>query len=221
MKSLLFKESPLLFVFVTLLFGLIDKVLLGFIANKERKRHVSVYLFIGYIAVIILLLYMYRLPLRRNGYPKSVMVAPSDGVVKSIYPINSEYTHVAIYLNLLDPHVQWFPLGGLVKSVIHKEGSFNPAYMLAKSKYNERIETILYVPEIDADIKIVQIAGQVAKRIVNYSKPDNTVKRGTVLGMIKFSSRVDLFIPHHKIKILVKVNDELTGNKTIIGRLII
>lgn len=214
MNSLLFKESPLLFVFVTLLFGVIDKLFIG-----PGKRYISVYLFIGYVIMISALLYMYRLPQRRNAFPRNVMVSPSDGVVKSINQINSEYTHVAIYLNLLDTHVQWFPLSGIVKSIVYKEGSFNPAYLLEKSKYNERVETVLYVPEIDEDIKIVQIAGQVARRIVNYSKADKKVKRGSLLGMIKFSSRVDLFIPHNKIKILLRVDDSLVGNKTIIGRL--
>jgi phosphatidylserine decarboxylase len=215
MKSLLFKESPLLFLFVTLLFGIIDKL---FIDSERRK--LSALLFIAYIIVVCMLLYMYRLPHRKNSYHRNIMIAPSDGLVKSINKINDEYTHVAIYLNLLDTHVQWFPLNGIVKSIVHKKGTFKPAYLLEKSKYNERVETVLYIPEIDEDIKIVQIAGHLARRIVNYSKVDNQVKRGDLLGMIKFSSRVDLFIPHKKIKLLLRVDDRLLGNKTIIGRIL-
>ncbi len=215
MKSLLFKESPLLFFFVTLLFGIIDKLFI----DSERKK-LSALLFISYIIVVCMLLYMYRSPHRKNSYNRNIMIAPSDGLVKSINKINDDYTHVAIYLNLLDTHVQWFPLNGIVKSIVHKEGTFKPAYLLEKSKYNERVETVLYIPEIDEDIKIVQIAGQLARRIVNYSKIDNQVKRGDLLGMIKFSSRVDLFIPHNKIKLVLRVDDRLLGNKTIIGRVL-
>jgi phosphatidylserine decarboxylase len=149
------------------------------------------------------------------------MVAPCDGKVISILKLNEMTTHVAIYLSLLDPHVQWCPVNGTVLSCIHKKGTFNPAYMFHKSRYNERVETIVYVPQIDDEIKIVQIAGQVARRIVNYKdKKYDKFERGELMGLIKFGSRVDLFIPHHKVDLLMNQGDVLFGNKTIIGKMI-
>lgn len=207
METLLFRESPFLFIVISVLFGLSD-----ILFYKHR-----LYIMVIYAIIILMLMYFYRSPKRVNKYPSSLLVSPCDGKVVSIQKINPTTTHVAIFLNVFDCHIQWIPINGLVKSVIHKKGRFHPAYMLNKSKYNERAETILYLPQIDDDIKIVQIAGQVARRIVTDVEKHDDVKRGDRLGMIKLGSRVDLFIPHKHIKLLIQMGDRLIGNKTIIG----
>lgn len=213
MNSLLLQESPYLFLYWTLFVGIVDQV---FIPKKYKYYSMTVY-----VIVVSMLFYAYRLPVRINNYPSNLMVAPCDGKVISILQINDSTTHVAIYLSLLDTHVQWCPIDGIVLSSKHKSGSFHPAYMFHKSRYNERIETIVYVPEIENEIKIVQIAGQIARRIVNYKQNENDImERGELMGMIKFGSRVDLFVPHDDIELLLNVGDVITGNKTIIGRFI-
>lgn len=162
----------------------------------------------------------YRIPHRVNQYPDEFIVAPSDGVVKSILRINKRVTHIAIYLNIFDAHVQWSPITGKVLSVRYKEGKFHPAYILEKSKYNERVETTIYNPTINDTIKIVQIAGQLARRITPYVEAGDHLNRGELLGIIKLSSRVDLFLPSRKVNILVKEGDRLLGNKTILGEIL-
>lgn len=209
MNTLLFHESPWIFVYLTISFGVIDYIL-----GSKRKY----YLVVLYFVLLGVMMFMYRVPFRINRYPKNLLVSPCDGRVMSILELNDITTHVAIYLNLLDSHVQWSPVNGVVLSTVHKPGTFNPAYMFHKSRYNERIETIIYVPAIDDEIKIVQIAGQLARRIVNYKDKNDLVERGELIGMIKFGSRVDLFIPHNKIDLLINVGDTVFGNKTIIGR---
>ena len=209
MNTLLFHESPWIFVYLTISFGVIDYIL-----GSKRKY----YLVVLYFVLLGVLMFMYRVPFRINRYPKNLLVSPCDGRVMSILELNDITTHVAIYLNLLDSHVQWSPVNGVVLSTVHKPGTFNPAYMFHKSRYNERIETIIYVPAIDDEIKIVQIAGQLARRIVNYKDKNDRVERGELIGMIKFGSRVDLFIPHNKIDLLINVGDIVFGNKTIIGK---
>jgi phosphatidylserine decarboxylase len=154
-----------------------------------------------------------------NNYPPKLLVAPCDGKIISISRINQRMIHIAIFIHLWDAHVQWCPINGIVESIVHKEGSFHPAYMLNKSKYNERIETVLYIPAIDDYIKIVQIAGQIARRIVMYKEEDDEVERGDIIGFIKLGSRVDLFVPHDKVKLLINIGDTVIGNKTIIGSL--
>lgn len=207
MKTLLFQESPILFIVITMIFGLTDCIF----------QKYKIYIIVFYCIVISFLLYFYRVPIRVNKYPSNILVAPCDGKVASIQKINSVTTHIAIFLNIFDCHIQWCPIDGFIKSVVHKNGRFHPAYILNKSKYNERTETIIYLPQIDDEIKVVQIAGQIARRIVTYVQPEDRVYRGDHLGMIKLSSRVDLFIPHHHIKLLVHMGDNLIGNKTIIG----
>ena len=146
-------------------------------------------------------------------------MAPSDGVVKSVIDVNDTTTHVAIYLNIFDAHVQWSPVDGEIISVRRKEGQFHPAYLLEKSKYNERVETTIFSPYLEDEITVVQIAGQVARRIVNTKRSHDKVRRGDILGMIKLSSRVDLFLPTKKLRLLVNEGDRLLGNKTIIGEI--
>ena len=209
MNTLLFHESPWIFVYLTISFGVLDYIL-----GSKRKY----YLVVLYFVLLGVMMFMYRVPFRINKYPKNMLVSPCDGKVMSILELNNTTTHVAIYLNLLDSHVQWSPVNGVVLSTVHKLGTFNPAYMFHKSRYNERIETIIYVPAIDDEIKIVQIAGQLARRIVNYKDKNDRVERGEIIGMIKFGSRVDLFIPHNKIDLLINVGDIVFGNKTIIGK---
>ena len=209
MKTLLFKESPLLFTCVSILFGIADRWL-------HRYRRI---LMITYIIIAFMLAYFYRLPHRKNNYPSKMIVAPCDGKIISINKINHVTTHIAIFISLFDSHVQWSPVSGIVESITHKTGSFHPAYILNKSRYNERTEMIMYVPQIKDEIKIVQIAGQMARRIVTYVNEQDHVKRGDIFGMIKLGSRVDLFVPHDKIKLLVNVGDVVLGNKTIFGSL--
>jgi phosphatidylserine decarboxylase len=207
METLLFKESPLLFVVVTVFFGLIEIFL------KKKK----LYIFVVYTIFLLFLMYFYRFPVRENKYPSNIMVSPCDGKVVHIQKINSVTTHIAVFLNIFDCHVQWCPISGIVQSVKHKEGRFHPAYMLQKSKYNERTESIIFLPQINDEIKIVQIAGQVARRIVTDVTQKERVRRGDRYGMIKLGSRVDLFIPHDKIKLLINIGDRLLGNKTVLG----
>ena len=212
MNTLLFHESPWIFIYFTLVFGLIDY----FFIPKRKYILVSVY-----FIVVFIIMYLYRVPFRVNNYPSRLMASPCDGRVLSVLKINDITTHVAIYISLLDSHIQWCPVDGVVMSCTHKKGTFNPAYMFHKSRYNERVETIVYVPQIDDEIKIVQIAGQLARRIVNYKdRPNDKLERGELMGMIKFGSRVDMFIPHDKVDLLIGPGDTLLGNKTIIGTMI-
>lgn len=213
MNSLLIHESPFLFVGVTIMFGVIHLIV------SQLKNTYIRYVLAMYIVTIAMLLYTYRVPIRTNRYPENYMISPCDGKIMSIFKINKITTHVAIYLNMFDAHVQWCPVDGTVISSTRRKGTFHPAYMLQKSRYNERVETIIYNPFIDDEIKIVQIAGQMARRIANFVHPEDTFERGELFGMIKFGSRVDIFFPHDKVDLLVHVGDRVIGNKTIFGKL--
>lgn len=214
MNTLLFRESPLLVLYITIIFGILDHTL----RNLDYLQ--SGIIFIIYLTTLGLFIVFYRIPRRVNQYPDEFIVAPSDGVVKSVLRINKRVTHIAIYLNIFDAHVQWNPINGKVLSVRYKDGRFHPAYILDKSKYNERVETIIYNPMLNDTIKIVQIAGQLARRITTYVKPGDDLIRGELLGLIKLSSRVDLFLPSKKLNVLVKEGDRLLGNKTILGEIL-
>jgi phosphatidylserine decarboxylase len=124
---------------------------------------------------------------------------------------------ITIYLSIFDVHTQWFPVSGKITSITRKEGEFNLAHILEKSEYNERFTTIIQPNKIRGSVRIDQIAGQVARRIVNWSKKNTNVNRGDLLGMIKLSSRVDLYLPVNNVRLHVKKGDNVKGNETSIG----
>lgn len=214
-KSLFFYESPYLFILITFFFGILDHICFRFYKSTVA-RTIPV---IVYIIIISLFVFFYRIPERISNSPSEFVVAPCDGKIMSILHLEDGITHIAIYLNVFDAHVQWCPLHGRVTSLAYKKGTFNFAHVLHKSKHNERLEMMIYSPFIKKHIKVVQIAGQIVRRIVNYTKHGDVVNRGDLIGMIKLSSRVDLFIPTNNIQLHIRKGDKVYGNQTIIGKL--
>lgn len=208
MQSLFFQESPYLFIFITLSYGILYNTFFPY----------DFMIFIYAITIFSFLLF-YRVPIRINNYPPNILVAPCDGRVLSITNSTDGFTHIVVYLNLFDVHVQWYPIQGCITDVNYKKGSFNFAHLLEKSKYNERLEMTIYSPLIKNDIKVIQIAGQVVRRIVNFTKEGDVVQRGNLYGMIKLSSRVDIIIPTKNIQLHIKNGDKIYGNHTSIGEL--
>lgn len=202
MKTLLFKES----IELVILIGLIMYIF----------RHWNI-LFFPMIAILIMLCIFYRLPKRlKPRYVDSIITSPSDGKILKISETEDDFYKIAIYLSPLDVHVQWYPVDGIIKNTIYRKGAFNLAYIMEKSDYNERMSTI--IQSNHGVVRVDQIAGQVARRIVNWSISNSYVKRGNLMGMIKLSSRVDLYLPKNKVKLFVKENDRMTGKLTAIAQ---
>lgn len=168
-----------------------------------------------FFVVFAFLLYFYRYPPRDSSLldPRSI-VSPCDGTILKIEKIQDVY-HIKVFLSIWDVHVQWYPVDGRVQSVQHHPGQFNVAYILEKSDYNEKTSTVIQNER--GTIRVDQIAGQVANRIVNKSVQDTQVKRGDYMGMIKLSSRVDVFLPASKVKLLCRVKDKVIGNGTVLA----
>ena len=169
------------------------------------------------IGILCVLVYLYRVPNRPSitGDPTRI-VSPCDGTVLDIIDLPNGFTQIIIYLSILDVHAQWFPTDGTVHETVYTPGKFNLAHILEKSDYNEKVTTILDTPY--GQVRINQIAGQVARRIVNWSRPGQCVNRGDLMGMIKLSSRVDLFLPTSKYSTCIRTGSRVFGNKTIIGK---
>jgi phosphatidylserine decarboxylase len=163
------------------------------------------------------LIYFYRIPKRlKPSFDESFITAPSDGKILNISKTKDEMYKITIYLSILDVHVQWYPVDGLIRNIMYRKGEFNLAHLLEKSDYNERMTTIIQNKK--GIVRVDQIAGQVARRIVNKSISNTYVKRGNQMGMIKLSSRVDIYLPINKVKLFVQEGDKLTGKTTPIGK---
>jgi phosphatidylserine decarboxylase len=144
------------------------------------------------------------------------IVSPADGTVMKITNSKST-TRLAIFMSPFNVHVNRSPLDARVRSTVHHAGGYLPAYQ-PESITNEHQSTVL-VTRI-GNVKLVQIAGMVAKRIVPYIKSGDILTKGQRIGIIQFGSRVDLELPKNRVKIKTKVGDSVHAGITTIAEII-
>ncbi|MEV7425324.1 MULTISPECIES: phosphatidylserine decarboxylase [unclassified Streptomyces] len=142
------------------------------------------------------------------------VISPADGVVQSIMPWKDGRTRVAIFMSPLNVHVNRAPLAGTVTSVEHIPGGFVPAFN-KESENNERV--VWHFDTELGDIEMVQIAGAVARRIVPYLPQGTKVEQGERIGLIRFGSRVDIYLPEG-VDVAVEVGQTTTAGVTRIDR---
>ncbi|MFJ4770164.1 phosphatidylserine decarboxylase [Streptomyces uncialis] len=142
------------------------------------------------------------------------VISPADGVVQSIMPWQDGRTRVAIFMSPLNVHVNRAPLAGTVTSVEHIPGGFVPAFN-KESENNERV--VWHFDTELGDIEMVQIAGAVARRIVPYVPQGTKVEQGDRIGLIRFGSRVDIYLPEG-VDVAVEVGQKTTAGVTRIDR---
>lgn len=169
-----------------------------------------------------LMLYFFRDPNRSGRVEPGLVLGPADGkVVEIAQEIETRYlrervTRISIFLSVTDVHVQRAPLGGQVVSLNHRRGKFLQAFRPEASTENEYIAMVLDSPY--GRILVKQIAGILARRCVNYARPGDELTTGQRFGLIRFGSRVDLFLPLNA-QLLVAIGDKVYGGLTPIANL--
>jgi phosphatidylserine decarboxylase len=151
----------------------------------------------------------------------SGIVSPADGRIISIEHYKNKknsrkYVRIAIFMSVFNVHVNRAPISGKVLHMVHKSGGFIPAYDPG-SKKNERLITLMSSPI--GRIKIIQIAGLLAKRIVPYIKPKQFLSKGQRIGIIQFGSRVDLILPKDKVNILITKGQHVKAGITSLAKI--
>jgi len=151
----------------------------------------------------------------------TVLVCPSDGKVVDIaYDKNNGLQgyaqRVSIFLSPFDVHVNWIPMSGVIKEVKYSPGEFNFAFLPKSSELNERND-LLITDKNDRTILVRQIAGTVARRICCWVTQGESVRACQKYGMIRFGSRVDVFLPSD-VSLHVGVGQRVYGGRTILGR---
>jgi phosphatidylserine decarboxylase len=170
---------------------------------------------------LIMILQFFRNPERNVVINDNHIIAPVDGKVVVIEEVfEAEYfkekrLQVSIFMSPINVHVTRYPVNGKVKFSKYHPGKFLVAWHPKASEENERT-TIVVENSVFGEILYRQIAGALARRIVNYAKEGMQVVQGTDAGFIKFGSRVDLFLPIGTV-VNVKLNDKAIGGKTIIA----
>ncbi len=167
-------------------------------------------------------IYFFRDPERVIPPGEDTLVSPADGKVVAIrdtvenYFIHGPAKQISIFLSVFDVHVNRAPMSGTVGFFHYQPGKFVPAYKSVASAENE--QTIIGIERDSTRIVVKQIAGILARRIVCYLREGFRVKKGERIGMIKFGSRVDLFLPP-EAEISVQLNQKVKGGETIVAKL--
>jgi phosphatidylserine decarboxylase len=167
------------------------------------------------IIILVLILQFFRNPKRKTQINDSLIISPVDGKVVAVEKVyEKEYfrdnrIQVSIFMSPLNVHVTRYAIGGIIKFSKYHPGKYLVAWHPKSSELNERT-TVVIENENFGRILYRQIAGAIAKRIVNYAKVDSKVVQGEDAGFIKFGSRVDLFLPLDS-KIKVKINQMVVG----------
>jgi len=173
------------------------------------------------LVFLIIILQFFRNPNRDLSINEKVVFAPVDGKVVVIEEVfESEYfkdkrIQVSIFMSPINVHVTRYGASGKINFSKYHPGKFLVAWHPKASTENERTTVVINNP-IFGEILYRQIAGALARRIVNYAKQGTQVTQGDDAGFIKFGSRVDLFFPLGT-KINVKLNDVAKGNRTIVA----
>jgi phosphatidylserine decarboxylase len=188
-------------------------VILGFLISNG----------IGFIMLLVSMwcIYFFRDPERITNKAEGIVSSPADGIVvdisRKIPPveigINEEMHKISIFLNVFDVHVNRSPVAGVVERVVYHPGKFLNAGVDKASEENER--NTLVINSNQGKFAVVQIAGLIARRIICTVSAEKSLEAGERYGLIKFGSRIDLYIPlNFKIKVLL-------GQRMVCGETII
>lgn len=170
--------------------------------------------------------YFFRNPKRITPKKDGLIVSPADGIVCAIKKIappsgfemgTAPRLRVSIFLNIFDVHVNRIPIGGKIIKSIYHPGKFLNAALDEASDHNERQSLIIELTD-HTRVAIVQIAGLIARRILCDVKQGDTVRTGSVFGLIRFGSRTDIYLPEGAYPLIIE-GQRMIGGETVIADL--
>lgn len=202
-------------------------VILLIIVNLLAQTFIYTYwikiaILLGTVLLFFLIIQFFRNPKRNTEVNTSHILAPVDGKVVVIEEVfEKEYFKdqrlmVSVFMSPINVHVTRHPIGGTVKYSKYHPGKYLVAWHPKASEENERT-TVVVENEVAGEILYRQIAGALAKRIVNYAKVGEEVVQGSDSGFIKFGSRVDVFLPLGT-EVDVKLNQKVKGGISLIAK---
>ena len=174
------------------------------------------------ILILLLILQFFRNPVRNTIINEKHIISPVDGKVVNIEKVyekeyfKDERLQVSIFMSPFNVHVTRYPISGKVNFSKYHPGEYLVAWHPKSSEKNERT-TIVLENEVVGEILYRQIAGALARRIVNYAEVGENVTQGKDAGFIKFGSRVDLFLPVDSI-LNIDINQHVRGGEDIISK---
>ncbi len=207
-------------ILITLAIIVATVAIVNWLWPKQTVGHYILYVF--EFVVLILTVRFFRVPIwRKTTLAENAVLSPADGIVAANEEVfEDEYFHdkrrqISIFMSIYDVHVNFFPFDGEVTYYKYHPGKFLMAINPKSSTDNER-NTIVLKDKKGREILVRQIAGFVARRIVCDLKAGDEAIAGEELGMIRFGSRVDVFLPLDA-EVKVRMNHRTVGKETVLA----
>ena len=215
-------EEGTVAILITLAVIAVTVFLVNWFWPSQTVWHYLMYAF--ELVVLVLTVRFFRVPIwRKTTMEENSVLSPADGVVAANEEVlEDEYFHdkrrqISIFMSIYDVHINFFPFDGTVTYYKYHPGKFLLAFNPKSSTDNEH-NTIILKDTKGREILVRQIAGFVARRIVCELQPGDEAVVGEELGMIRFGSRVDVFLPLDA-EVKVKIGDKTTGKETVLAKL--
>jgi phosphatidylserine decarboxylase len=198
----------------------------GAFAAALMKRSWPLWLIaFGLMLIALWVAYFFRDPERSGDRGTAVVTSPADGKVVQIVEVDEpsfmggRAMRVSIFMNIFSVHVNRYPVSGVVRLAKHAPGKFLNAAVEQASLENEQTSVGIEAAGVGQRVMVRQIAGLIARRIVNYAKEGDRVNQGDRMGLIRFGSRVDVFLPVGT-RVKVKIGDITFAGQTAIAELV-
>ena len=201
-----------------LLFGIINLFSFNFLSSNHPL--IAIFIFAITLLLFLFIISFFRIPNRLLADDEEQIICPADGKVVVIEEVvddeffKDKRIQVSIFMSPANVHVNRNPISGAVMYSKYHKGKYLVAWHPKSSTENERHSVVLQNEK--GELLIKQIAGALAKRIVNYLSPGNMVSQGSEMGFIKFGSRVDVLLPLNA-KVQVQLNQTVKGGVTVLA----
>lgn len=173
--------------------------------------------------LFVFVLQFFRDPPRYIPAQKNAVVSPADGRIVAVERVEDPYAQrealkISVFMNVFNVHSNRIPIGGEIKSVDYFPGLFVNADLDKASAQNERNAIVIHT-DTGATVTAVQVAGLIARRILCYVKPSDSVEKGQRYGFIRFGSRVDVYLPTDSVP-KVAIGDKVSASSTVLAELV-
>jgi phosphatidylserine decarboxylase len=173
--------------------------------------------------LFVFVLQFFRDPPRYIPAQKNAVVSPADGRIVAVERVEDPYAQrealkISVFMNVFNVHSNRIPIGGEIRSVDYFPGLFVNADLDKASTQNERNAIVIHT-DTGATVTAVQVAGLIARRILCYVKPLDSVEKGQRYGFIRFGSRVDVYLPTDSVP-KVAIGDKVSASSTILAELV-
>jgi phosphatidylserine decarboxylase len=215
-----FRVEIIPFVLAVIVLG----ALLCGILRLSRVSWRKAFVFCGIVEIILIgyLLVFFRDPVRTPSPDPRDIMAGAEGKIMAVVDVDepeflkTKAVRISIFLSLIDVHVNRAPISGTIEHAQYYPGARFFTFEEKSSELNQHSSIVIRNPRTTCLIK--QIVGPVARRVVYWVEPGQTIQKGDTIGMMKFGSRLDMYFPHDDVDVIIKKGDKVRAGETVVAR---